>query len=48
MTITTKPTPAQVRSFLAERQQQKTPPPSLEEIRRMLGWNLIPANVGVR
>lgn len=44
MTQTTKPTTAQVRAFMAERQRAKTPPKTPEEIRRELGWNLIPAN----
>jgi hypothetical protein len=31
------PTKEQVRKFMQERQKQKTPPPTPEEIRRMLG-----------
>lgn len=41
MTQTTKPKKEQVRSFMAARQQQRTPPPSPERIREELGWNLI-------
>ena len=35
------PTKEQIRIYLHERQTEKLPPPSTEEIRRRLGWNLI-------
>lgn len=35
-----KPQKEQVRAFLQSRQQAKTAPPSIEEIRRQLGWFL--------
>lgn len=31
-----------VRDYMQQRQTQRTPPQSIEEIRRQLGWNLIP------
>jgi hypothetical protein len=43
MTQVTHPTPQQVREYLARRIKEHTPPPSLEEIRRQLGWTLIEA-----
>lgn len=33
-----QPTKEAVRSYLAQRAQARTPPPSTEEIRRRLGW----------
>ncbi len=41
MDITAKPTKEQVREFMARRVAAHTPPPSRDEIRRQLGWNLI-------
>lgn len=38
MTATTHPAPNVLRAYLAKRHEEKTPPPSLEEIRRQLGW----------
>jgi hypothetical protein len=38
-----KPTKEQVRDYTAERAKSHTPPPSIEEIRRQLGWYLKPA-----
>lgn len=35
-----RPTKEQVRQYLALRQQQHSPPPSIKEIRRQLGWDL--------
>ncbi len=35
------PTKEQIRHYLQERQIEKLPPPSTEEIRRRLGWDLI-------
>lgn len=37
-----KPTKEQTRSYLQQRQRATTPPPSIEEIRRQLGWFLQP------
>lgn len=37
------PTKLQVRQWLQERQVQRTAPPSPEEIRRVLGWDLVQA-----
>jgi hypothetical protein len=34
------PTKEQVRQYLALRQKENCPPPSIKEIRRQLGWNL--------
>jgi predicted dithiol-disulfide oxidoreductase (DUF899 family) len=34
----TKPTPQQVREWMQQRQVSKTPLPTMEEIRRQLGW----------
>ncbi len=43
MTQTTKPDKQQVRDWQLARTQQHTPPPSLEDVRRELGWTLIDA-----
>ncbi|QJD98641.1 hypothetical protein HH212_00115 [Massilia forsythiae] len=43
MPQTTKPNPEQVRVWMQQRQEQNRPPPSLEEIRRQLGWELVKA-----
>jgi hypothetical protein len=37
-----RPTKEQTRAYLQERQRSKEPPPSIEEIRRQLGWFLKP------
>jgi hypothetical protein len=37
----TVPTKQQVRQYLEQRIESRTPPPSMEEIRRNLGWGLI-------
>lgn len=42
-TAVTHPTPAQVRTWMQQRQAERAPLPSIEEIRRQLGWNLIPS-----
>lgn len=39
---TQKPTKQQLRAYLYERQKSPTPPPSPDEIRRQLGWSLVP------
>ncbi|MES2257160.1 MAG: hypothetical protein V4724_01510 [Pseudomonadota bacterium] len=36
-----QPTKEQVRQYLEQRQSARTPPPSIEEIRRQLGWTLM-------
>jgi hypothetical protein len=41
MVETVKPTKEQVREYMERRQAQHQPPPSREEIRRQLGWDLI-------
>lgn len=38
------PTKEQVRSFMQQRQVERKPPPSPEEIRRQLGWAMLPNN----
>jgi hypothetical protein len=41
MVKTVKPTKEQVREYMERRQAEHRPPPSREEIRRQLGWELI-------
>jgi len=41
MTQTTKPAVQAVRQWMHQRQEEKRPPPSLEEIRRELGWKMV-------
>lgn len=41
MTQTTKPTHQQVRQYGQRRREAKTPPPTPEQIRRELGWQLV-------
>jgi hypothetical protein len=41
MDPTSKPTKQQVREYMERRQAAHTPPPSRDEIRRQLGWDLI-------
>lgn len=36
-----KPTKEQTRTYMQQRQRANTPPPSIEEIRRQLGWGLV-------
>jgi hypothetical protein len=43
MTQTTHPEKEMVRSYMAQRREAQEPPPSPEEIRRQLGWNLVEA-----
>jgi len=38
-----KPTNQQVRSWMQQRQVDRVPPPSPEEVRRELGWGLVEA-----
>lgn len=45
MTRTTKPPKQLVRDYMERRTHQESPPPPTpEEIRRELGWNLLPNN----
>jgi hypothetical protein len=45
MTDTTHPTKETVRAYMERRTHAPLdPPPTPEEIRRQLGWHLIPAN----
>lgn len=44
MTNVTHPTKAQVREYMDSRTHSVDPPPTPEEIRVQLGWNLIPEN----
>lgn len=39
--LTSKPTPAQVREWMQQRQLERAPLPTPAEIRIALGWNLI-------
>jgi hypothetical protein len=41
--MSTQPNKEAVRKFMQQRQKDRTPPPSPEEIRRQLGWGLIAA-----
>jgi hypothetical protein len=43
MDPTAKPTKEQVREYMERRQVAHTPPPSRDEIRRQLGWDLVQA-----
>lgn len=38
-----RPTNEQVRSWMQQRQADRSPPPTPEEIRRQLGWRLVEA-----
>lgn len=40
----TKPTPQQVRDYMARRRTSGGPPPSNGEIRQILGWHLLTNN----
>lgn len=43
MTQTTKPSNQQVRSWMQQRQVDRTPPPSPDQVRRELGWQMVEA-----
>jgi hypothetical protein len=43
MTQVTHPPKQDVRDFMVRRRESREPPPSLEEIRRQLGWGLVEA-----
>ncbi|WP_199538402.1 hypothetical protein [Duganella sp. BJB475] len=47
MTTTTHPSKAQTRLWLQQRTLSRLPPPAPADIRRQLGWNLLPNNVAV-
>lgn len=36
-----QPSKEQIRRYMASRQEQQCPPPSIMEIRRQLGWGLL-------
>jgi len=42
----TQPTKEQVRAYMAAREAARHPPPEPAEIRRQLGWRLLPAEPG--
>lgn len=44
MTHTTHPDKEAVRRYLGDSERKKEPLPSLEEIRRLLGWKLLSNN----
>lgn len=44
MTQTTRPTKEEVREFMSAPARKESPPPRAEEIRRQLGWRLVPSN----
>lgn len=44
MTDTTHPTKQLIRDYLDARTRSTEPPPTPAEVRRQLGWDLIPAN----
>lgn len=41
---TTKPTKEKLREWLDSRTHSESPPPTPEEIRRGLGWDMLPNN----
>lgn len=43
MTQTTRPSHQAVRSWMQQRQVDRTPPPAPEQIRRELGWQMVEA-----
>ena len=45
MTQMTKPTKRLVRAYLDAHTRSTEPPPAPAELRRELGWDLIPANI---
>lgn len=44
MTHVTHPDKSEVRRYMGDSERKKGPLPSLEEIRRCLGWKLLPSN----
>ncbi len=47
-TAVTHPTKEQVRAWQQQRHEDHTPPPTPDEIRRALGWELQPYNTPLR
>lgn len=45
MTTLTSPSKSQIRDYLARRVSEHTPPPSLVDIRRQLGWEFTPVTL---
>lgn len=43
-----QPSKEQIRLYMASRQAEQSPPPSIMEIRRQLGWGLLPHSDGDR
>jgi hypothetical protein len=43
MAQTSKPTPQAVRTWMHQRQADRSPPPSPEQVRMELGWKLVEA-----
>lgn len=43
MTQTTKPSNQQVRSWMHQRQVDRTPPPAPDQVRIELGWKMVEA-----
>ncbi|HXA47266.1 MAG TPA: hypothetical protein VNW52_06530 [Burkholderiaceae bacterium] len=43
MRLSNVPSKEAVREYMVQRQYEHDPPPSLEEIRRQLGWDVIEA-----
>lgn len=39
----TRPSNEQVRSWMQQRQMDRTPPPEPEQVRRELGWHMVEA-----
>jgi len=46
MANTTNPSKEQVRLLMQQRRLSSLPPPTMEEIRRRLGWNMLPNTRG--
>ncbi|MDQ1921645.1 hypothetical protein [Massilia pseudoviolaceinigra] len=44
MTQTTRPSKELVRAYLSAPERKESPPQTLEEIKRVLGWHMIPEN----
>jgi len=48
MTDVKRPTKAKLREYLYKRRESKEPPPSPEQARRELGWEMLPQNTNSR
>ena len=44
MTLTTRPAKELVRAYMSAPARKESPPPSPDQIKRELGWGLIPEN----